>query len=128
MAHTLNLKLQEFKKALTTLKEALAEKKNKLVRDSVIKRFEYTFELCWKTVKVFLNERFGVDAFSPKECFRELRRNKFISEEETETLLKMTDDRNDIIHSYNENFSDEIYGKIKRDYFVLIDKIYRQMK
>lgn len=124
MDNTLNLKLQEFKKALATLEEALREEKTKLVRDSVIKRFEYTFELCWKTAKVLLSEKFGTDVFSPKECFRELRKNKLISDKETEILLKMTDDRNDVIHSYSESFSDELYEKIRKNYYALISKVY----
>lgn len=128
MDKTLNLKLREFQKALTTLKKALEEKKTKLIRDSVIKRFEYTFELCWKTAKVLLSEKFGIDVFSPKECFRELRRNKFISDQETEMLLKMTDDRNEIIHSYSEEFSNELYEEIRGNYYELIKKVYQKIK
>ena len=114
MDNTLILKLKGFQKTLITLKEALNERKSDLIRDSVIKRFEYTFEVCWKTIKVFLNEKFGIDIFSPKECFRELRKNKLISDEQTELLLKMTDDRNKIIHTYDEDFSDELYEKIRK--------------
>ena len=57
MANTLNLKLKEFKKALASLIGALGEKKSDLVRDSVIKRFEYTFELAWKSAKMFLRPK-----------------------------------------------------------------------
>jgi len=89
MDQTLNLKLNEFRETLNSLEVALKEEKNDLIRDSVIKRFEYNFELCWKTAKVFLSQKFGVDIFSPKECFRELRRNKLLSDKETELLLKM---------------------------------------
>ena len=124
MDNALNLKLKEFKKVLTTLKKALNQRKNDLIRDSVIKRFEYSFELCWKTVKIFLNEKFGMDIFSPKESFRELRKNKLISDKQTELLLEMTDDRNKIIHVYDEDFSDELYKKIKENYFDLMQKIY----
>lgn len=124
MDNTLNLKLKKFKKARITLKEAINKKENDLIRDSVIKRFEYTFELCWKTAKVFLNKKFGVDVFSPKECFRELRKNKLISDEKTELLLKMTDDRNEIIHTYDEDLSDELYKKIKKDYYELFEIVY----
>ena len=96
-----------------------------LVRDAVIKRFEYTFELCWKTSKVFLSEKFGVDIFSPKQCFRELRKNKLLSDKETETLLQETDDRNQIIHAYGQDFSNELYEKINGNYYQLLEKIYR---
>lgn len=125
MDQTLDSKLKEFKKALNSLDQALREKRNDLIRDSVIKRFEYTFELCWKTAKIFLSEQHGAEVFSPKECFRELRKNKLISDEETEILLEMTDDRNEIIHTYNEKFSDRLYEEILKRYYKLIVKIYK---
>jgi nucleotidyltransferase substrate binding protein (TIGR01987 family) len=128
MDNTLNLKLKEFQKTLANLKKALYQRKNELIRDSVIKRFEYTFELCWKTVKIFLNEKFGIDVFSPKECFRELRKNKLISDEQTELLLTITDDRNKIIHTYNEDFSDELYQKIEEDYYDSFKNVYEILK
>ncbi|MFH1233703.1 MAG: HI0074 family nucleotidyltransferase substrate-binding subunit [Patescibacteria group bacterium] len=124
MDNILNLKLKKFKKARITMEKALDKGKNDLIRDSVIKRFEYTFELCWKTAKIYLNNKLGIDIFSPKECFRELRKNKLISDEETELLLKMTDDRNEIIHNYDEDFSDELYKKIKKNYYELFKTVY----
>ena len=94
--------MKEFQNARATLEEAARMEKDGIVRDSVIKRFEYTYESAWKTAKVFLNERFGKDVFSPKECFREMRRQGLLTDEETELSLTMCDDRNDIIHTYKE--------------------------
>lgn len=57
MDSTVILVLQEFKKALSTLDEALqADPKDVFVRDASVKRFEYSFELCWKTAKAHLSE------------------------------------------------------------------------
>lgn len=128
MDQTLILKLTEFNKAVNSLKIALNEPHNPIIRDSVIKRFEFTYELAWKNAKVYLNEKFGVDVFSPKDVFRELRKNDLIGEEETETLLLMVDERNKIIHTYSETFSDELYQKIKTGYFTLLEKLYLILK
>lgn len=128
MANTLTLKLEEFSKALATLKEALNQEENGFIRDSVVKRFEYTFELCWKTVKIFLSEKYGVDVFSPKECFRELRKNSSLSDDEIVHLLAMTDDCNEIIHTYQESFANELYEKIKDRYYNLLGKVYEVVK
>lgn len=128
MDQTLSLKLEQFKKALNSLKFSLEEERDDLVRDSVIKRFEYTYELCWKTAKLFLNDQFGEDIFSPKACFRTLRKNKLISDEETESLLQMIDDRNQGIHTYNEIFADKFYDDIKNSYYDLMEKIYNQIR
>ncbi|MCK5061367.1 HI0074 family nucleotidyltransferase substrate-binding subunit [Candidatus Parcubacteria bacterium] len=128
MDSTLSLKLNKYKQALDSLEIALKEEKSALARDSVIKRFEYTYELCWKTAKVFLSKNFGVDVYSPKECFRELRKNGLVSDEETELLLMMTDNRNEIIHTYNEQLSTELYETIKEKYFILLTQIYKALK
>jgi nucleotidyltransferase substrate binding protein (TIGR01987 family) len=59
-------------KALATLKEILTcTQPDKIVRDATIQRFEYTFETTWKLLKAFLFEVEGIDANSPKSCFRE---------------------------------------------------------
>ena len=118
MDKTLELKLQEFQKAIDSLKEALQTQKNDLIRDSSIKRFEYSFELLWKTTKIYLSVVFGV----------ELRRNQKISDSDTEGLLKMADDRNEIIHTYNEKFADELYVKIKKEYYGLMELVLKIIK
>lgn len=124
MDQTLKLKLTDFKKALLTLEKAIQQKKTALVRDAVIKRFEYTYEIAWKTAKVYLYKKFGVDVFSPKSCFRELLKNKIISEKETTLFIEMTDNRNEIIHNYDENFSNLLYPKIKKSYYQILKKLF----
>lgn len=63
--------------------------------------------------------------FSPKECFRTLRKNKLISDKDTEISLQMVNDRNQIIHTYNKNFSEESYNDISKHYYRLMEEIYR---
>lgn len=127
MDKTLDYKLEDFKKALDTLKAALDEEQTDFVKDSVIKRFEYCYELCWKTSKVFLSVKHGIEIYSPKECFRELRRNKYLSDEETEVMLKLVNDRNEIIHNYDENFADKLYKKIVKSYYKLLNKVFKAL-
>jgi nucleotidyltransferase substrate binding protein (TIGR01987 family) len=56
----MNLDLSSFNKAIKSLKEAIVEfnkdKTNVFVKDSVIQRFEYTYELSHKTLKRFLEK------------------------------------------------------------------------
>lgn len=124
MDKTLSLKLEEFKKAVLSLREVVDKEKGDIIRDSVIKRFEYCFELCWKTAKILLSDKFGIEVFSPKECFRQLRKNDLLEDEETEIFLEMADDRNEVIHTYNEGFSDEIYDRILARYYNLLDGVF----
>lgn len=120
---TLVLKLKEFKRALLSLEEALRLRKSKLSRDSAIKRFEFSYELAWKTSKEFLRQEHGLETASPKSCFRELRRQGLLNEKETETALVMIIDRNLAVHTYNERFADELYDAIKSKYFIWLNNL-----
>ena len=42
---------KEFSNAVQRLKEALEEKESDIIIDGVLHRFEFTFELAWKTMK-----------------------------------------------------------------------------
>lgn len=125
MDETLKYKSEEFNKALKTLEESLAGnfRADKMIRDAAVKRFEYSAELCWKTIKVFLEIKFGEVLMSPKECFRALRKYELLSDAETEQLLKMVDDRNLAAHTYNEKFVDELSGRLA-DYYAVMRKVF----
>lgn len=61
---------QQFKKAYRRLKEALnIEEENDIKRDALIKRFEFTYELLWKTYKRTARLQ-KLEYFSPKSCFQ----------------------------------------------------------
>ncbi len=116
----LERQLEDFKKAITRLEEALSvAKENKsdelypFLRDSAIQRFEFTFEIFWKLVKTALRRLEGVECNSPKSCMRELFRNKYIEEPELEKLLEMVDDRNLTVHTYHEEIAEELFGKLE---------------
>ncbi len=117
MDQTLNLKIKDFKEALNRLKESLDQADNEFIRDSIIKRFEFAFELGWKSAKIYLRDLQGVDIFSPKECWRELRKNNLLADEATEIFLTMTDERNSIVHTYDRKFSQSLAEKIRLDYY-----------
>ena len=118
----LKLKQEDAKRALVLLKEILKEPYSVIIRDATIKRFEYTFDTFWKYFKEYLKTKKGVDARSPKDCFREMLSQSICSEEEAENLLNMTDSRNETAHTYKEEVANEIFSKIG-DYAKLMDKI-----
>ena len=123
MDQALNWKIKEFKAALDRLKESLSQEKNDFIRDSIIKRFEFAFELGWKSAKIYLRDKQGVDVFSPKECFRESRKNSLLSAEETEIFLIMTDERNSIVHDYDQKLSQILSEKIRADYYSRLNNL-----
>lgn len=51
------LALDHFEKSLARLKESLARSEDEFMRDSIIQRFEFTFETAWKAMYRWLRKR-----------------------------------------------------------------------
>ena len=119
----LKTNIEVFSRALKTLEDITKEDFTIIVRDATIQRFEYTFEAFWKFVKTYLKVKEGIVCNSPKSCFRELFSVRFISEEETNILLLMTDKRNLASHTYIEKIAQDIYKEIIEKYYKLMKSI-----
>lgn len=122
----LELKYKDAQKALSTLENVLElpvsnykELDSIVIRDASIQRFEYTFEAVWKFLKEYLKEKEGIISNSPKACFKEIFSLGFLTEEEAELCLEMTDRRNDISHTYKEGVAQVIYSKLKKYFLVM---------
>lgn len=102
--------LAQFAQAIARLAEALQLPKNDIVRDSAIQRFEFTFDLAWKTVKTYLGEQKGVMCASPKDCIRAAYAQGIIAHDDA--WLTMTDMRNETVHTYNEAVAEKIYAQL----------------
>ena len=95
-------KLDSFEKAYTRLTKGIAQydEANDLMRDGLIQRFEFTFELAWKTLKEVFEDEGLIGLNSPKRVLREAFASEIISNQEL--WLSMLDDRNSTTHIYNE--------------------------
>lgn len=102
--------LKQYKKGVLRLAEILEKEKNEVHRDSAIKRFELCFDLSWKLLKDFLKEERGISCRSPKDCFRQAFHHKII--EINPEWLRMTDQRNAAVHTYNEQLADGLYKEL----------------
>lgn len=101
---------KQYKEAVNRLEEILEKEKNDIVRDSAIKRFEFCFDLSWKTIKAWLEQEKGIGCRSPKDCFRQAFQQKLIDYDDF--WLRMTDWRNQAVHTYSEKFADSFFRKI----------------
>jgi len=114
----LQIKVINFRNALQRLKESVVELEkggaSDVVRDGVIQRFEFTYELAWKTTKEYLEDNGIVDKNSPKAVIKEAYAQKLISNEPN--WLLMLDDRNKTAHVYNEQLAQDIAGRITSRY------------
>ncbi len=100
--------IKDLKKANQRLKEATEAKPTRMNRDATIQRFEFTFELAWKTIQEYVRDQ-GLDCKSPKNCIREGGRLELI--ENVEKWFKFLDNRNLIAHTYNEKLANKVYRK-----------------
>ena len=124
----LSARLKATANALNRLQEAVAkESLTEIEKDGLIQRFEFCFEILWKCGKDYLAEYEGMDIASPKKVIRSLRETRMFSDEETEILLTMVDDRNLITHTYDEEFAEKLIGKIY-DYASLMCEWFERMK
>ena len=117
----------EYKKALKRLEEALNEEKTEIVIDGVLHRFEFTFELAWKTMKDCL-EYMGIvnKTGSPRENIQAAFKQGLI--DDGETWINIMLDRNSLSHLYDEETSREIYDRIKNKYVIEFEKLENKLE
>lgn len=97
--------------------------KNKITRDSALLRFQLCFELAWKAIKTYAKDE-GVECFSPKSCFQTAFQLGLVDYDEE--WAEMINDRNLIVHLYEEKMADKIYGRLL-DYLSLFEKLYSKL-
>jgi nucleotidyltransferase substrate binding protein (TIGR01987 family) len=107
-----DLKIQEFKKALNNLKASSVLEYSDISRDSTLLRFELTSEILWKSLKIYLSDKFQIEAIYPNDIYRQAGKIKLISIDDVELALNMISDRNRMVHDYNQEWSDELYKKL----------------
>ena len=92
---------QDLAKATERLKEALCEKETELAIDGTLHRFEFTFELAWKTMKDFMEYNGIIDSTgSPREVLKMAFQSGII--EDGDTWINMMLSRNSLSHLYDE--------------------------
>ena len=102
--------LKQFNSALERLREVLAMEKNIIVRDSAIQRFEFTFELAWKTMRAYLLGKGAKDINFPKDVIRAAFLARLIPNDPR--WLDMVDTRNKTSHLYKESMAEEVYSEL----------------
>ncbi len=121
---------QDLKRAHASLEKAviLAEKQKNseysdTFQDSVIQRYEYTFELSWKFLKKYLFETYGKETIYAKDTIKEAFRADLI--DDMETWFDMVDTRNRLSHDYHEGYSQKSYERVSKEYTPTIAEMIR---
>lgn len=118
--------IKPLKRAHARLVDALAQPKNEYLRDAVIQRFEFTFELAWKTLKRYFRTNDNLDLEHLKDIFREAGSQGLI--DSVEDWFSYLEARNQTSHTYDEEAAEETYqvaAKFAGDAQKLVERLER---
>lgn len=113
-------KIENFRRAVERLQEALADSarnpESTVIRDGVIQRFEFTFELAWKSLREYMADQ-GADmsgvVFS-KQVFKAAYAAQLIDDEQV--WLDMLTSRNITSHVYDDQQAAQVVADIRDRY------------
>lgn len=117
------LALKKFSTALGRLAEAVDASPSPLRSDAVLQRFEFTFELCWKALRIHLSENHGIEVASPKGTLKESFRLGLIEPGEEPSFAQMLEDRNLSSHAYDEQQALEIFNRVCHTHLGLLQNL-----
>lgn len=114
-------KIAYFQKALKSLHAALVRLQKvtpddelyEPLRDSLIKRFEYSIDMFWKMLREFIIEQHGVDVpASPKAVIKIAFDLCIITDDQHKEFILAINDRNLTSHSYHEEVAQQIAAHV----------------
>lgn len=97
---------------------------NDLIQMALIKSFEMTFELSWKTMKDYLKYN-GIDMKLPREVIKQAFANDIITD--GQLWIDMLEDRNLMAHTYDEARALEAVNHICRRYMAGLEQLYHYL-
>jgi len=117
---------QNFEKAFKLLEEAVTKTMlSDLEKAGVIQIYEFTFELAWKTVKDFLQEKEVLVKF-PKDTIKEAFKYEIV--DDGDLWMDMLEKRNFMAHTYNETNAELAYRLIVENYYYGLKQLYLRLR
>ena len=105
----LNERIAYFLKGVHQLERAVAQPFDEFVRDAVIQRFKFCYELAWKMLKLRLEQE-GIDAHTPRQALREALQAGLVDDGNLWSEIQRY--RNLTSHTYDERLAEEVYAFI----------------
>ena len=125
MKDVLEYSLKKLIDAHKKLEEGIEQARDELDKDGVIQRFEFTFELLCKALKIYLEHQ-GILVKTPRDSFVEAFRINLFDDEKI--FLDMLEDRNSASHVYDKKTSEKIFNRVKKNYSSETAKLIEQLK
>ncbi len=121
-------RFSNFEKAYNLLHSALAEKHldqfSELEKEGLIQRFEFSFELAWKTMKDFLEDGgVVVTTVTPRAVIKEAVSAKLI--DNGQVWVNMMLHRNLLSHNYDFSKFQEVLEALEESYLNAFTTFYR---
>ncbi|MEG2338418.1 MAG: nucleotidyltransferase substrate binding protein [Clostridium sp.] len=128
MSKKLEERARDFTNALNRLEEATNKDLNDdIIIDGIIQRFEFTFELGWKMMKLYLEDQGVVDeALAPRSTIKCAFKYKVI--DDSQVWIDMMLDRNRTSHMYDEELAVSIVTRVKESYIAQFKKLLEYIK
>jgi len=119
-------RFQNFEKAFIFLADALKyPHPNELEEAGIVKAYEFTFELAWKTLKDYLEENAVIAKF-PREVIKEAFAYHIL--DDGDFWMDMLNKCNLMTHTYNETNARLALSLIRNSYFNELQKLYLKLK
>lgn len=119
-------RFQNFEKAFSHLKKAVSKRDlSDLEKAGVIQIYEFTFELGWKTLKDYLEEKEVLVKF-PKDTIKEAFKYEII--DDGDIWMDMLEKRNLMSHTYNETNAELAFTLITQQYLHALQQVYTKLK
>lgn len=117
---------EQFSRALARLHEALTPTETGLVRDALIQRFEFTYELGWKCMFYWLREQ----KEKVPEMVRPVIQAAFRAEliEDADLWERIKDCRDETSHTYDEGKAIEVAAFIRAQATGAFDRLEARLK
>ncbi len=120
-------RFQNLKKAFNQLTVAVDQYPdlNDMEKEGMVQRFEYTYELAWKTLKDYLESQ-EVEAKFPRDVIKMAFQYEIIKD--GEVWMDMLERRNEMSHTYNETYFKNVVELIGGPYFQAINQVMSKLE
>jgi nucleotidyltransferase substrate binding protein (TIGR01987 family) len=123
-------RFENFERAFLLLQEAFKKDPSEmsdLEKEGVVQRFEYTFELAWKTLKDYLDySGVNFDQITPRSVIKEAFAAKIIKD--GQTWIDMLEQRNLMSHTYDSGTFETVFRSISQHYLVALEQVFTWLK
>jgi nucleotidyltransferase substrate binding protein (TIGR01987 family) len=119
-------RFQNFDRVFVLLRDALEngpDALNQLEKEGVIQRFEFSFELAWKTLKDFMEQDgFVFATITPRQVLKDAFAAKILPD--GQVWIDMLDHRNLLSHTYNLAKFEEAVKAVHERYLDAFDQLH----